>query len=210
MAIVPQSPVAEVFGYEVADDISKNKSLLKQCTEALVANGVAVTLPASFTAPVLTANKSGTPYEAELEWVKNLQSAMLKAFLILLDGASVELIRIVAIAEGTLAPAITVAVAAGSVSGKKVTITDGITPEVYDNLADVDAAITAISGVSLLADAVKIADGTLADIAATPLIGGISWTAPTFSLGESDGQSIFISKWAKALFDALRTAGYIA
>jgi hypothetical protein len=38
----------------------------------------------------------------------------------------------------------------------------------------------------------------------------VTWTAPTFALGESDNQSIFIAKWGKALFDALQVAGFIA
>jgi hypothetical protein len=209
----PQSPVAAVFGPEVADDISKNKSLLKQCTEALVANGIAVVLPPSFLAPEIVAggpHYSGTPYDIEVSWLKSLQAAVRISSLTLLDGSAVKLIKVTALKEGTLSPAITVTVAAGSISGKKITITDGVTPEVYDDLADVDAAITAIEGVSLLVSAAKLANGTLANIAATPLAGGVSITAPTFALGENDNQSIFIAKWAKAIFDALRTAGYIA
>ena len=42
MTIVAKKPAAELFGYEVADDISKHKSALKQCTEALVENAAAL------------------------------------------------------------------------------------------------------------------------------------------------------------------------
>jgi hypothetical protein len=94
-------------------------------------------------------------------------------------------------------------------------VTDGITPEVYDNLASVAAAVTAIHGVSLLVDAALVLEGTLANIAATHLAGGggTAVTPPTFSAGATyspDDQTITINAWVSALFSALRTAGYIA
>lgn len=120
MAIVAKKPAAELYGYEVADDISKHKALLKQCTESLETQSpaISVTLPQTFATPDVGANQSGTPYASEIEWIKNLQAAMI---------------------------------------GASITITE-----------------------------------------------------PIFSEGENDNQSVFIGKWAKALFDSLRTAGYIA
>ena len=212
MSVTPRTPVAATFGYEVSDDINSNKSILKQCTEALVTNGVPVTLPGSFLAPTLSSNKSGTPYDVEIEWIKNIQAAMAltAASLDLLNGSSVKLIKIASKLLGDTGNSVTVAVAAGTVSGSKITVVKSTTTETYDNLADVDAAITALAG-SALVNATKYTNGTLAVISATHLAGGkgAAYTAPTFVLGENDGQSIFIAKWARALFDGLRTAGYI-
>jgi hypothetical protein len=143
MSIVAQKPAAAVFGYEVADDINKNKSLLKQCTEALELNGVHVVLPNSFATPNVGVNKSGTPYEIELDWVKNLQSSMLNgthAFINLLSATLVKLVRLDAIVAGLPGKVITVKIEAGSMSGCKITITDGVTPEVYDNIVATAAA----------------------------------------------------------------------
>jgi len=87
-----------------------------------------------------------------------------------------------------------------------------VTPEVYDDQANV-AAIVASLAASLLVRGTLILEGTLANVAATALLGGggAAVTAPTFS-GTSldDGQEQQVSKWGRALFDALRTAGYIA
>lgn len=124
MAIVAKEPAAELFGLEVADDISKHKSLLKQCTEALETQSPAipVVIPGTFQTPELESpnliSGSGTPYAVEIQWIKNLQEAM---------------------------------------TGAAITI-----------------------------------------------------TPPEFVGQENDNQSVFIAKWAKALFDSLRTAGYIA
>lgn len=38
----------------------------------------------------------------------------------------------------------------------------------------------------------------------------IAYTVPTFAQGENDNQEVLASKWATALWNGLRTAGYIA
>ncbi len=38
----------------------------------------------------------------------------------------------------------------------------------------------------------------------------IAYTVPTFAAGENDNQEVAASKWATALWNGLRTAGYIA
>jgi len=214
MPIVAKTPVAAVFGYEVADDINKNKSLLKQCTEALVQNGVPVVLPPSFSNPNVGLDKSGTPYDAEIQWIRNIQSAITNgthAKLVLLGAALAERVNLTAIVAGLPGLAISVKIEAGTTSGAKITITDGVTPEVYDNtVATAAAFVTAIQGVSLLVTATKLSDGGMEVLSVTNLVPGAAWTAPVFARGENDGQSIFIAKWAKALFDGLRDAGYIA
>jgi hypothetical protein len=212
--VTPQSPAAQLFGYEVADDINKHKSLLKQCTEALVANGVSVVLPASFATPNVGANKSGTPYEAEIEWVKNIQNAILNsthAVGYILGTGDVRRVKLSAIVAGAAGKVITFKVEAGSVSGCKVTITDGVTPEVYDNIVATAADIvTAVQGVSLLVTAEVVSSGDIIVMAVSNLLQDAAWVAPTFALGENDNQTVFIAKWAKALFDGLRASGYIA
>jgi hypothetical protein len=214
MPVVPQTPAPVLYGPEVADDISKNKSLLTQCTEALVANGVAVTLPPSFSRPDVGPNKGGTPYDCELQWVKNLQAAILagthaKGFII--DTGNVLRVKLAAIVAGAAGLAITFKVEAGSVSGCKITITNGVTPEVYDNIVATTAAIvTAIQGVSLLVTAEAVSSGAVIVMAVSNLVQDAAWVAPVFAIGENDNQSIFIARWAKALFDGLRASGYIA
>lgn len=82
MAIVAKKPAAELFGFEVGSDINKNKSLLKQCTEALTTQSptIPVVLPAAFNGP---GNVFGsTPIAVEIEWIKNIQAAM--------DGAAID------------------------------------------------------------------------------------------------------------------------
>jgi len=214
MPVVAQAPAPVLFGPEVADDISKNKSLLTQITSALTANGVAVTLPPSFSRPDVSANKSGTPYACEIEWVKNLQDAIVngtKAAYVVLGATAARRVRLEALVAGVAGKSITVTIEAGSMSGMKVTITNGGTPEVYDNVTATAAAmVTAIQGVSLLVSATKISDGGIEVMSVTHLAAAATWSVPTFALGENDNQSIFISKWAKALFDGLVAAGFIA
>ena len=220
MPVVPQAPAPKLFGYEVADDINKNKSLLSQCTEALEANGVHVVLPPSFSQPDVSKNQPGTPYASEIQWVKNLQAACppyvapVNASLVLQDATPANLLAIAALAAGSAGNSITVAVAAGTASGVKITIVKGLVTETYDNLASVAAAVAAIHGVSALVDAIFIAEGTLAVLPATNLLNGadasgVQIVPPTFAIGENDNQSIFIARWAKAIFDGLRAAGYI-
>lgn len=213
-AVVAQSPAAQVFGLEVADEQNKNKNLLQQSVAALVANGVAVALPGNFLAPGADDAEHGlTPEDVMKNLINNLLSAIngIKASFILMDGSNVHLLKIVALSAGVGGNSITVAVAAGSSSGKKITIVKGGTNEVYDNLADINAAVAAIHGVSALVDAVKIADGTLANISASNLIGALSVTPPTFSgVALDDGASQRIDKWGNAIFSALQSAGYIA
>lgn len=73
-------------------------------------------------------------------------------------------------------------VEAGSVSGKKVTIQDTASGlvEVFDNLADVAAAVAAINNTvsgSSLVSAALVAEGTLANVAFAALTGGADGTA---------------------------------
>lgn len=101
----------------------------------------------------------------------------LKSTLALLSGASASLLSITSKDWGAHTTGITVTVAAGSVSGKKITIlkaADGIT-EVFDNLATVAAAVAAINNSvtgSVIVDAALVLEGTLANIGATALAGG--------------------------------------
>ena len=68
--------------------ISKNKSILKQLTEALELNSVPVVLPGTFATPGLndpngvgsnTANFSGDPIAIENQWLNNIETAMIGA-----------------------------------------------------------------------------------------------------------------------------------
>lgn len=211
----PQSPAAGVFGYEVADDIAKNKNLLQQIVQALGANGVTVTLPGTFQTPDVSNGKGGTPLDQERILLANIVTAVaaVKSALVLSSAAPVALLRIAALASGAAGSGITVTVAAGSVSGKKITITPAVgSPEVYDNLASVAAAVTAIHGVSAFVDAIFIAEGTLATLSATHLAGGVSYTPPSVGFGQPgtlDGSSVEIDKWAAAIFTGLQSAGYL-
>lgn len=204
MSLTAQTPAPGLFGYEVADPDNKNKDLLSQCSAAMRANGILVADPI----PAI----GETPIGTQKRWLKSLWDAAVakKATETFQDAGAVPLLRITAKVAGVAGNSITVAIAAGSVSGKKVTVTDGVTPEVYDNQANV-AAIVASLAASLLVDGALILEGTLANIAATPLAGGMTVTAPVISgVALDDGQSQQVSKWGRALFDALRTAGYIA
>ncbi len=104
-----------------------------------------------------------------------------KSTLSLLDGAAAPLMSVTSKDWGAHTTGITVTVAAGSVSGKKITIlkaADGIT-EVFDNLANVAAAVAAINNSvngSSIVDAALILEGTLANVAATALAGGTDGT----------------------------------
>lgn len=206
MPLTAQSPVPALFGYEVSSPENKNKSLLRQCSDAMRANGIAVADPI----PAV----GETPIDVEKRWLKDLIAAAVptKATKNFLDAGAVPLLKVTAKLAGYAGNSITVTIEAGTMSGKKVTVTDGVTPEVYDDQADV-AAIVASLAASLLVDAELILEGTLANIAATPLAGGggAAVTAPSFSgVALDDGQSQQVSAWGRALFDALRTAGYIA
>ena len=206
MSIVAKSPSPALFGFEVSDPENKLKSMLVQMTTALRENGVAVAAP---TAALI----GETPIDTNIRWLKAIQAAMAltNASLVLVNGSAVSLITIASLLAGDTGNSATVAVAAGTASGKKITVVKGVTTEIYDDLANVDAAIAAIHGVSALVSAVKIANGTLANISATNLAGGkgAAFTAPTFAAGENDNQSVMAAKFANALFAGLQTAGYL-
>lgn len=70
-----------------------------------------------------------------------------------------------------------ITVASGTSTGKKITITQGISTEVYDNLVTVAAAVAAINALSVLATATFTLEGTLANISATVLAGGTTGIA---------------------------------
>ncbi|MCL5265207.1 MAG: phage tail sheath subtilisin-like domain-containing protein [Chloroflexi bacterium] len=76
---------------------------------------------------------------------------------------------------GTSGNSITVAIAAGTLSGVKVTVTapDGVTTETFDNLADNTAIVNAVNQSSAIVTAAVVAATPLADIiVATALSGG--------------------------------------
>jgi len=121
-----------------------------------------------------------------------------KATLTLRNTANdTDALRVDAAVAGYAGNSITVTVEAGS-SGMKVTVTDGVTPEVYDNLADVTAAASAING-GVLADATILnSEGadTLKYISATNLAGGIDampegiWVMWTGAAGINAGDGL--------------------
>lgn len=140
-----------------------------------------------------------------------------KSTLNLLDAGSVTLITLNSKDWGAWTAGITVTVAAGSVSGKKITIidaADGIT-EVFDNLATVAAAVAAINNPttgSVLVDAISVAAGTLANIAATPLAGGTDGTTTNsewtlgFNTLDTDPADIYQAVTSDASVQALLIA----
>lgn len=204
MSLTAQSPAPGLFGYEVADPDNKNKDLLSQCSEAMRANGVSVADPI----PAV----GETPIATQKRWLKDLWAAAQakKATETFKDAGAVPLLRITSKLAGLTGNSITVAIAAGTMSGKKVTVVKGMVTEVYDDQANV-AAIVASLAASALVDAALILEGTLANVSATPLAGGIDVSAPSISgVALDDGQTQQVSAWGRALFDALRTAGYIA
>lgn len=107
-----------------------------------------------------------------------------KSTLELDDAGAAALLALTSQDWGAHTTNINVKVEAGSVSGKKITIqdlVDGIT-EVFDNLADVAAAVAAINNSvsgSVLVDAALVLEGTLVDVALTPLVGGVEGTPVT-------------------------------
>lgn len=141
----------------------------------------------------------------------------LKSSLTLEDGAAVDLLTITSKDWGAHTTGITVTVAAGSVSGKKITIikaADNIT-EVFDNLATVAAAVAAINNPvtgSSIVDAALVLEGTLANISATALAGGTNGTTTNtewtnaFTLLDSDPADIYHPATSDASVHALLVA----
>lgn len=95
-----------------------------------------------------------------------------QALLTLSNAVNAPVMTITAIAFGAAGNNITVAVANGSVSGFKITVTSGVTVETYDNEASVVNAVAAINGQSALVSAIFITESTPANIGATNLAGG--------------------------------------
>lgn len=238
MTVAAQSPAAAVFGYEVADDQSQNKNLLSQCADALVANGVPVTLPGggTFQSPALdnSDNRAGDPFALEKEFIDNLFTSIAtvsvaKAALTLSSSAPAAVLVLTALIGGNNGNLITVTVGTGTSSGKKITIAaganSGLATEIYDNVVATGTAfVAAIQGVSkIVSAALSGATGALVpvSISATALSGGTGCivVAPTFApLGENatgttrldDGSSQTVTHWGIAIFNALRFNGYIA
>lgn len=141
----------------------------------------------------------------------------LKSSLALVEGTPVTALTLTSKDWGAHTTGITVAVAAGTTSGKKITIiktADGIT-EVFDNLASVAAAVAAINNSvsgSVLVDAAFSVEGTLADLATTPLAGGTDGTAVNsdwsdgFNLLDVDPADIYYPATSDASVHALLVA----
>lgn len=205
MSLTAQKLAAALFGFEVASPDNQNKNLLSQCAQAMRANGITAPDPI----PAVGENLIDTEYR----WLQSLLAAAVptKAAHTFTDSGTTKLLTVTAKAAGYAGNSITVTIAAGTDSGKKVTVTDGVTPEVYDDQADVATIAASISG-GALANGTAVASGTLANISATHLAGGggATVTAPTFAAGANDGQTAAITAWGKALFAALQSAGYMS
>lgn len=224
MTVIAQAPAAAVFGYEVADEISKLKSLLQQSVLALTANGVVVPLPGTFPAPGLTSgvNRGGDPISLEKELVNNVMTALAainaKATLTLLSVTPADVVVLTALVAGNFGNSITVVVGTGTNSGKKITIAcPGYVTEIFDDVAATGTAFAAaIQGVSLIVSCVVASGGAArvpVSLVSTPLAGGLGAvvTAPTFSgVALDDGSLQRVNAWGAAIFDSLRTNGYIS
>lgn len=108
-----------------------------------------------------------------------------KATLNLDDGAVTDLLQLDALYEGAYGNSLSVVVSAGTVSGKKLTITDlganaVLGAEVYDNLDMTTQTAASISQLFKNSKLVKAtflsASAALADLSATPLAGGANGT----------------------------------
>ena len=230
------APSSALYGYEVGSAIDKVKSIQKQCISALNANTAPVTLPtvADGDDPIKVLRKTNTAIMAAMiakpvaftlptfgdsvktigdsQAVVNTPVAVAStiATLILKSAAPANLITITSKRTGEEGNAIKVTVAAGTASGKKVTITFGLVAEVFDNQADVPAVVASINNAttgSVYVTATQITTGTLADIAITNLAGGVDGVEA--DVRGNDGTLAAAERIAEVLFTAIRAKGYI-
>lgn len=233
----PIAPSSALFGTELADKIAKTKSIQKQCILGLAQFSKVVTLPpvVNGDTPIDVLKKTNTAIEAacvagsvaftlpsfgftqkavgsqQCVVVAPAASVSVAAKLILKSSAPANLITLTSKNIGEEGNAYTVAVAVGTASGKKITIVSNIGgSEVFDNLADVPAAVAAINNAttgSKVITATQITTGTLVDISATNLAGGVD--GKDASVINYDGALDAANKIAVALYEAIRLKGYI-
>ena len=132
------------------------------------------------------------------------------------DSVPADLLNIKSLDSGAWTLGISAKIEAGT-TGKKITVTysaGGIT-EVFDNLTSVAAAVAAINHVttgSTLVRATLILEGTLTNVSATPLVGGVDGTPVNqdwtdgFNLIDANPSNVYYAATADASVLALLVA----